>query len=205
MLQEPEQYKRLRASIDPYMAKVTGNIMEDMTMEGVEEMDYIKLAYMETMRRDAPFSISTTSCMSRDIKIGGVTMYAEEAFWVGIQALQKDAEQWRDPEAFVPDRFDPNNTEWFHKPNGGGKRSHFAYVPFLGGTRVCLGKTFAEVTLRFTIPLWFHFFDFDFTLEEQRRKRPIVVLGCVKAIEIPLKLKTRNKVSDLPNFTVRAH
>ena len=100
----------------------------------------------------------------------------------------------------MPDRFNPSNDEWYLKPNGGGKRSPFAYVPFLGGSRVCLGKTFAEVTLRFTIPLWFHFFDFDFTVEEHRKERPVVVLGSVKAIEIPLKMTTRNKVADLPNF-----
>jgi cytochrome P450 len=36
----------------------------------------------------------------------------------------------------------------------------------MGGKRVCLGKTFAEVTTKFTVPLLFHFFDFEFTKPE---------------------------------------
>ena len=37
----------------------------------------------------------------------------------------------------------------------------------MGGKRVCLGKTFAETNIRFTIPLLFHHFDFKFVSEDQ--------------------------------------
>lgn len=205
MLHEPELFARLRATIDPYMETVKDDIMTKMTMEGVDELEFVKQVYMETMRRDSPARMSSTSCMSKDIKVGGVSMGAGEAFWVGIHAVHNDPEQWRQPEAFVPERFDPSS-EWFLKPDG-GKRSPFAYVPFLGGSRVCLGKTFAEVTLRFTLPLYYHFFEFDFTVDEHRTNRPLVILGSTGNIEIPLKFKTRNKVADLPNFkpTMQMH
>jgi len=202
LLHEPDQMARMRATVDPFMAKVSDNIMEKMTMDSVEEAEYIKMAYQEVMRRDAPLQASSTSCMSKDIKICGVEMKKGEAFFVDILALHNDKEQWRQPELFVPDRFDPSS-EWYLKPDG-GKRSHFAYVPFLGGTRVCLGKTFAEVTLRFTVPLWFHFFDFAFTKEEHKKERPALILGAYKSPEIPLKLTNRNKVADLPNFQIQA-
>ena len=90
MLHEPEQYKKLRETVDPFMSNVADDIMDKMTMESVEEMEYVKLAYMETMRRDSPAQISSTSCMTKDMKIGGVSMYANEALWVGIQSCQKD-------------------------------------------------------------------------------------------------------------------
>jgi hypothetical protein len=32
----------------------------------------------------------------------------------------------------------------------------------MGGKRVCLGKTFAEVTVRFTVPMILYFLDFEF-------------------------------------------
>ena len=51
------------------------------------------------------------------------------------------------------------NSKYYRRPDG-GKRSPYAFSPFLGGARVCLGKTFAEVTLKFMIPLWYHFFEF---------------------------------------------
>lgn len=92
MLHEPEQLKRMHSTIDPYMAEVSDNIMEKMTMESVEQMEYVKMAYMEVMRRDAPAGMSSTACMTKDMKIGGITMYAQEALWIGIQALHKDPE-----------------------------------------------------------------------------------------------------------------
>lgn len=51
-------------------------------------------------------------------------------------------EQWGEPEKYIPERFDPASP-YFLTPSG--KRRHpMSYGPFLGGKRVCLGKTFAE-------------------------------------------------------------
>ena len=105
-----------------------------------------------------------------------------------------DDSQWIEPEKFIPERFDSEST--YYKRPDGGRRSHNAFVPFLGGARVCLGKTFAEVTLKFTLPLYFHYFDFELVNEEQKKVRPIVNLGTTKAIEIPVKFTTKNKVPD---------
>ena len=85
----------------------------------------------------------------------------------------------------------------YTKPNG-DKRHPLAYSPFSGGSRVCLGKTFAEITLKFTIPLYYHFFDFELVEEEHKKVRPIITLGSSKAVEIPTKLITRNKVPQPP-------
>ena len=54
MIHEPEAYIMLRAEIDAYMEKVKDDIMTKMTREGVDELEYVKMAYSETMRRDAP-------------------------------------------------------------------------------------------------------------------------------------------------------
>eukprot|EP00806_Schmidingerella_arcuata_P004651 Macronucleus_5220.p1 GENE.Macronucleus_5220~~Macronucleus_5220.p1 ORF type:complete len:176 (+),score=47.69 Macronucleus_5220:1-528(+) len=172
--------------------------MSKMTMDAVDELEYVKLAYHETMRMDAPVSTSMTSCMSKDVKIGNIEMRKNEALWLGMQYTHNDLEQWKQPALFKPDRFD-STSEWYKKPDG-GKRSPFAFTPFLGGSRVCLGKTFAEVTLRFTLPLWYHFFDFEHAEPAQAEKRPRAQIGAIKSIEIPMRLTTRNKVTDLPNF-----
>jgi len=194
----PEELKRMRACVDPFMAEVQDNIMEKMTMDAVDELEYVKLAYMEAMRMEAPVSITMTSCMNKDTKVCGIDMREGDAFWVGIQYAHNDLEQWKQPALFKPDRFD-STSEWFKRPDG-GKRSPFAYTPFLGGTRVCLGKTFAEVTLRLTIPLWYHCFDFELAEPEQQKKRPFVQVGATKSTVIPVRMTTRNKVADLSNF-----
>jgi len=64
----------------------------------------------------------------------------------------------------------------------------------MGGKRVCLGKTFAEVTVRFTIPMLFHHFDFQFVNhEEQANNKLPYSIGGQEEIKIPMNLIIKNK------------
>ena len=38
----------------------------------------------------------------------------------------------------------------------------FSWVPFLGGKRICFGKTLADVNSRTLISYWSQYFDFEF-------------------------------------------
>jgi cytochrome P450 len=53
---------------------------------------------------------------------------------------QRDARFWPDPDRFDPERW---------RPDAQGSRPKFAYYPFGGGPRVCIGEQFAwmEATL----------------------------------------------------------
>ena len=142
------------------------------------------------MRRDAPAVISSTSSLSKDALIDGVRVNAGEAFWVGISYIQNDAEEWRSPDKYYPERFD-TKSELFKKPDG-SKRNPLAFSPFLGGSRVCLGKSFAETVMKLTFPMYFYFFDFELVNEEQKKVRPIAKLGSLEPIKIPIKFRHRN-------------
>jgi cytochrome P450 len=48
--------------------------------------------------------------------------------------MHRDPRYWKDPEQFDPDRFAPDAKK---------NRPRFAYFPFGGGPRVCLGERFA--------------------------------------------------------------
>ena len=181
MLHEPGEYERLRAEIDPLMARVSDDIMSKLTKEEADELEYVKLSFTETMRRDTPAPQSHISCMTKDIKIGDVTLRKDDAFVIALHYVQQDPKQWREPTAFKPERFDPRS-DWYKKPDG-GKRNPHSYVPFLGGVRICLGKTFAEMVIKISIPLWFHFFDFEFADEDKERKRSLVQGDDIRAMQ----------------------
>mmetsp|Transcript_25635 Transcript_25635/g.19393 ORF Transcript_25635/g.19393 Transcript_25635/m.19393 type:complete len:94 (-) Transcript_25635:94-375(-) len=80
---------------------------------------------------------------------------------VDIYALQRNEKEWIDPNEFIPERFDPNSN-YFKTPSG-QKRHPMSYGPFLGGKRICLGKTFAEQITKviFTMIVWNFEFEFD--------------------------------------------
>ena len=67
--------------------------------------------------------------------------------------------EWQQPDKFEPARFDLKSP-WVTRPDG-TKRNSQVFNPFLGGKRICLGKTFAEITTRLTVPLLYYHLDFD--------------------------------------------
>ena len=68
---------------------------------------------------------------------------------------------WIEHDKFIPQRFDPKS-KYYLTPKG-EKRPHYAFSPFLGGMRICLGKTFIEVVSKFVGPTLLANFDFEFT------------------------------------------
>jgi len=66
-----------------------------------------------------------------------------------MHRLQKNKEEWIEPLAYIPERFDAKS-RYYLAPSG-KKRHPMSYGPFLGGKRVCIGKTFAELIAKFVV------------------------------------------------------
>jgi cytochrome P450 len=76
---------------------------------------------------------------TRDVVLGGVRVPAEIAVHYSSWATHHLPQLYPDPFRFEPDRFAPEREASL--PRG-------AYVPFGGGSRMCLGKRFGEYELR---------------------------------------------------------
>ena len=144
------------------------------------------------MRLDTPFSISSTGSVTEPCKILGIDMQPGDAFFINMGGMHRDPDQWQKPEEFLPERFD-SNSPYFLKPDG-GKRNPLAFNPFLGGQRVCLGKTFAELTLKYTIPMYTYFFDFEWVDKNHYQERPKFEFGALWTRDMKMNFITKNKV-----------
>jgi cytochrome P450 len=76
---------------------------------------------------------------TRDVTLGGVPVPAEIGVQYSSWATHHLPELYPDPFRFDPDRFLPEREAAL--PRG-------AYIPFGGGSRMCLGKRFGEYELR---------------------------------------------------------
>jgi cytochrome P450 len=146
----------------------------------------------ETLRIDPPVKLGIYMDILEDTTINNVTFKKGLEGWLNIYDVHHDINQWGEPDKFVPERFDPES-KWFLTP-GGKKRNPFAYVPFNGGRRVCLGKTFAETQIRIAIPMLLTYFKFDLTEELIGVRKPINDTNTIGVIKLKVtKIKDIRK------------
>ena len=87
-----------------------------------------------------------------------------------MYALHRNPDEWIEPSKFVPERFDPSNA-YYLTPKG-TKRHPMSYGPFLGGKRICLGKTFAENIGKLIVAMITTQLDFEFVDSVNYEKKP---------------------------------
>ena len=116
-------------------------------------------------------------------------------FLINFEAIHHDPVQWPQPEKFVPERFDFNqaNNKWTLTTEG-KPRNPLSFTPFMGGKRICLGKTFVDTSIRFTVPMLVYFLNFDFTNpKEQSTKKDYYSIGGQRELDMPMRITIRNK------------
>ncbi len=102
------------------------------TLEDLPNLPLTRAVYDETIRLYPPAWGQPRQSIDAD-EIGGYTIPAKSFVVVSQWITQRHEDYWPNPHAFQPERFlnpDPD-------------RPKFAYFPFGGGPRICIGNTFA--------------------------------------------------------------
>jgi len=130
--QHPEIEARLHAEIDTALQG------HPPTLADLERLPYTDMVIKEAMRVYPPvWSISRVAI--EDVQIGGYTIPKGGVVASSIYTLHHDERWYPDPERFDPERFNAENERAIHK---------YAYLPFGGGPRVCIGNSFALMEAR---------------------------------------------------------
>lgn len=74
--------------------------------------------------------------------------------------LCNNEKEWIEPGKFIPERFNPES-KYYLTPSG-KKRNPYSFSPFLGGQRICIGKTFVEAVSKLGVPALLTHFKFEF-------------------------------------------
>lgn len=70
------------------------------------------------------------------MELGGIKLDAGARVHIPIFALHRNARLWDSPNSFAPERFTPDQVK---------ARSRYAFLPFGGGPRICIGAGFAMI------------------------------------------------------------
>jgi cytochrome P450 len=133
LAENPEVEAGLRAEIE----SVLGDRIP--TLEDLPRLARIRRVVEETLRLYPPLPIFARQSLGEDV-IGGYRIRARSIVTIVPYLTHRHPAIWQDAERFDPDRFVPERV---------AERPRFAYLPFSGGPRLCIGNEFAliEATL----------------------------------------------------------
>lgn len=171
-MQNPEYMKKVREEIktnilDPHVktgGAKTDKLWNILNYDNSNELNFFGYCFNESLRLEPPVHSSSILCFTEDVEVGKYKIRKGDAFGIFMWLLHRRKDIWIEPEKFIPERFDPES-KYYMTPKG-EKRPNYAFVPFLGGKRICLGKTFIEVVSKISGPSILSHFDFEFTSEE---------------------------------------
>lgn len=125
--QNPEAEARMHAELDAVLGG------RDATAADYNALSYTYRVFKESMRLYPPAYMIGREAI-RDTEVGPYTIRRGEIVVMSQYLLHRDPQYYKDPERFDPDRWLPENCEGLPK---------FAYFPFGGGRRLCVGEAFA--------------------------------------------------------------
>lgn len=82
---------------------------------------------------------------SKEISIRNVVFPKNTTFWLALSQMHRDPKYWKDPLAFLPERWEADGIV------NGGPVNPKAFLPFGAGSRACFGMRLAVLELRFML------------------------------------------------------
>jgi cytochrome P450 len=127
LAQNPEAEARFQAELNHVLGGRTA------TMDDLPQLRYTEMVFAESMRIYPPaWAMGRQS--TAPVALGPYRFPAGTYFFFSQYVMQRDPEYFPDPLRFDPERF---------TPEAKAARPRFAYFPFGGGGRQCIGESFA--------------------------------------------------------------
>lgn len=125
--QHPEVEQRLHNEVD----RVLGG--QPPTVDRLDDLPYNRMVIQETMRLYPPAFFVIRHTIADD-EIGGYPVPANSLILLMSHMVHRHPAFWEEPERFDPERFTPERS---------AGRPRYAYFPFGGGPRICIGNSLA--------------------------------------------------------------
>ena len=140
-----------------------------------ESNEYLRLVINEAMRLYPPAWITDRVSLEDD-HYEGLEIPQETMIVSYIYGIHHSAKHWDDPEEFRPERFNEKNKD----------RHPYAFMPFGGGPRLCIGNNFALMEMELTLRRIVDHYDLELVENQQIEALPLVTLRPKPGIKMRL-------------------
>eukprot|EP00347_Sterkiella_histriomuscorum_P012378 403368811 len=178
------------------------DIRKEFNYDKIQDLSYFMMCFNESLRIEPPISFSSMLLFSQNTILSFPSTDKEierrwtynikkgDNFIINIPQIHHDPNQWIDHDKFIPERFD-HQSKYYLKPNG-QKRHPLAFTPFLGGRRICIGKTFAEIVAKIIVPALMCKFKFEFVDIEKKQNKSSLYIDMVVQSKIMMRIKPQD-------------
>ncbi|WP_436910016.1 cytochrome P450 [Halosimplex marinum] len=168
--EHPEAERRVQREVD----EVVG--ADRPTMDHVREFEYLEWVINEAMRLYPPvFTIFREP--TEPVEIGGYRVPAESTLMLPQWGVHRSARYWDDPEQFDPERFSPERR---------ADRPRFAFFPFGGGPRHCIGKHLSLLEAKLIVATVVSGYELDFRGDTPLELMPSLTMHPRQTMEMEL-------------------
>lgn len=146
------------------------------TPDALRNLPLTTRVIQESMRLYPPAWIMSRTAVTDD-GIGNLRWVGGTTVMVSPWILHHDPTHWPDPTRFDPDRFLPENLK---------TRPGYAYLPFGGGPRLCIGQQFALQEMQFLLAMLVYRFKLSVSTSEHPGMQPLITLRPKRPVYIEL-------------------
>jgi cytochrome P450 len=161
------------------LAEIASSKLEQPGMMDLREMKFHRMVIDESLRLYPPAWIIGRQALNAD-KLGDFDVPALCTCGLPVYVIHRSAAYWKDPDNFIPERFNEENISSIPK---------FAYFPFGGGPRLCIGQMFAIYEMQIAMYILWKNFDFQLTEGYQMEIEPLITLRTKKPITMKIFIK----------------
>lgn len=161
LTQHPDVVARIKAEIN----RVLGN-RNQLTANDLRGLTYLSQVINESLRLYPPAWVMSRLSLGPD-RLADYAIDAQQGVLLSPYVLHHDPESWPDPERFDPERFAPEQVKARHP---------YAFLPFGGGPRLCIGNQFALMELQALLATLLHRFDVRSAASAYVNAQPLITL-----------------------------
>ncbi|MFN8354346.1 MAG: cytochrome P450 [Spirosomataceae bacterium] len=147
------------------------------TMDDLKDLRYTMQVVQETMRLYPPAYVFSRMAYQPD-RFGEYEVPVNATVLMSPYLLHRHPDYWEHPTEFNPDNFLPERIK---------ERHSYAYLPFGGGPRLCIGNNFALMEMQIMLALMVRMFDFKLVGRDQVQPEPLITLRPKNGLKVRLQ------------------